>query len=90
MAYDIENILMNQKDAVRELIHDGEYDKAMDRLETLRELWEECDYQYKLRELLRAIDELLWQEPEGEHWKTRQKRLEQRANLKVRFKYYFS
>lgn len=85
----LDNILMHQKDGIVELVNVCQYGKAIMLLETLQELWEECNYGYKLREIVKRIDFELWNSG-GDHWKVKKKMDDQRKLLKEKFPTYFA
>jgi hypothetical protein len=86
----LDNILVHQKDSILSLVALGKYERAINALETLHELWEECNYGYKLREIVKRIDFELWRDEAGTHWK-KKKQLEQtREMLKEKFPTYFA
>ena len=86
----LDNILVHQKDGILSLVALGKYERAIFALETLQELWEECNYGYKLREIVKRIDFELWRDTSGQHWKKRKQIEATRELLKEKFPRYFA
>jgi len=55
--YQIENILVAQKNLIISMINDGKISSAYAMLMVVRELWENCDYGYKVKEIDNRIFE---------------------------------
>lgn len=73
-AYYVDNELVGQKDGILELVNNGEYERALDRLEFVKPLWLKCSYGYKYREILnRMCDEVRVKWCDAVHHKTREK-----------------
>ena len=72
--YDVENELVRQKDSILALVNNGEYERALDRLEFAKELWVKCSYAYKYREIInRMCGEVRATWLDAVHHKTREK-----------------
>jgi len=70
-----ENALVKQKDAIIGLVNDGNYEKAIELLDFVKEMWIAVGYEYKIKEIKarvkNAIFEHMW--VESVHWKTKAK-----------------
>ena len=72
--YNIENELVNQKNAILALVNAEDYERALSALALLEPLWITCEYGYKARELRQRIrDEARMRALQSDHWSTRQK-----------------
>ena len=74
MTLNIDAMLIRQKDHILGLCNDGKYEEVLSLLKFSEELWAECSYAYKTREIRdrvrRAVQEELWN---ATHWKTKEK-----------------
>lgn len=48
---EMDNLLVKQKDDIRQYINNGEYDKASSILLVVCSMWQACHYGYKYEEL---------------------------------------
>jgi len=70
----LSNVLIHQKDKLRQLVFDGQYEKAAILLEFVKEFWGEASYGYKYREVSSLIScEVRSLIVNAEHWKEREK-----------------
>lgn len=70
----LSNVLIHQKDKLRSLVFDGQYEQAHSLLEFVRELWEVSSYGYKYREVRDLLKESMRQHVlDAEHWKEKEK-----------------
>lgn len=53
----LDNALVRQKDAILFEINNGEYSKAQMHLDLVRDLWNACNYGYKVLEIQKRITE---------------------------------
>jgi hypothetical protein len=64
------NALVHQKNTIIDLIDFHSYEEAILLLAFTKELWEECSYGYKWKELQdRLLTTLRSQQEENTHWK---------------------
>lgn len=56
----MENELIHQKNALLNLINDGQFEQATLILNFIEELWEKCNYAYKTKELRFRIRDGVW------------------------------
>ena len=72
--YQIENELVHQKDAIRDLINNEDYEGAITLINFSEELWAKCGYGYKTRELRQLVKDAAQHNLNiSEHWKTQEK-----------------
>lgn len=73
-VYDIENILVEQKNKILHLCNEGQYDTVVCLLAFVTPLWEKCEYGYKIQEIKERIKASIRRGIiEADHWKTREK-----------------
>lgn len=66
----MDNALVHQKDTIINHIDDLHYEEAILLLTFTKELWEECSYGYKWKELQeRLLNTLKTQQEFNTHWK---------------------
>jgi hypothetical protein len=72
--YALDNLLVRQKDRILDLCNAEKYEEALTLLDFAEEMWAECSYAYKTREIRdrirRALNENIWN---AEHWKQKEK-----------------
>lgn len=70
----LNNVLYHQKDKLRSLVFDGQYEQAHNLLEFVRELWVASDYEYKYREVRDLLQTEVRQHiNDADHWKEKEK-----------------
>jgi hypothetical protein len=70
----LSNVLIHQKDKLRQLIFDEKYEQAATTLEFVKEFWKEASYDYKYREIKEFITSEIRQNiTNADHWKEREK-----------------
>ena len=70
----LSNVLIHQKDKLRQLVFDGQYEQAANLLEFVKELWKEASYDYKYNEVKNFIVNSVRQNIYcADHWKEREK-----------------
>jgi len=70
----LSNVLIHQKDKLRRLVFNGEYEQAAYLLEFVKEFWEASRYGYKYRETREFItNSVQCHIDEADHWKEREK-----------------
>jgi hypothetical protein len=87
----LNNTLVHQKDGILSLVNKGEFEKATFLLESLLELWENCSYSYKFREIVKRMSDELWEayNDSSLHWKHKEKARSLRESLRNKFPTYF-
>lgn len=71
---ELDNALIRQKNAILELVNDGQYEEALTLLAFSEDLWATCTYAYKTREIRERIrEELRAKQHVCAHWKQHEK-----------------